>query len=156
MDFFRCFLKNYVCSFYLKTNPKSRNLHFSGKIEFSGTFFQLNRYFFASTLLNVYYFHLVLPQILPFEFGEPVDALDMATVNCAVTKGDLPVDVYWKFNGYRVFGSNDGILITRSGQRISVLSIESARSRHSGVYTCIASNSAGSVEHSAELHVNGT
>ena len=97
-----------------------------------------------------------MPQILPFEFGEPVDAMDMATVNCAVTKGDVPVDIFWKFNDYRIQGSNDGILITRSGHRISMLSIESARSRHSGKFTCVASNIAGSVEHAAELHVNGT
>lgn len=79
----------------------------------------------------------------------------MATVNCAVTKGDLPIDIYWKLNDYKLMGSNDGILITRSGNRISTLSIESVRSRHSGNYTCVASNSAGTVEHSAMLYVNG-
>lgn len=98
---------------------------------------------------------LVLPQIHPFDFGDPVDAFDMATVNCAATKGDLPIDIHWKFNNHKLMGSNDGITITKSGQRISMLSIESARSRHIGNYSCVASNQAGTVEHSSMLYVNG-
>lgn len=79
--------------------------------------------------------------------------MDMATVNCAVTKGDMPIDISWYFNKNKI-RTNDGILITRSGHRISMLNIESAQSRHRGTYTCVASNEAGSAEHSAELKVN--
>lgn len=78
----------------------------------------------------------------------------MATVNCAVTKGDIPINITWRFNQSPLRNNNDGVLITKSGQRISILNIESVQARHRGVYTCIASNAAGTVEHSAELHVN--
>lgn len=78
----------------------------------------------------------------------------MASITCSVIKGDAPIDISWKFNNTDLF-SNDGVIITRSGQRISVLSIETVRSRHAGLYTCVGKNSAGYIEHSAELKVNG-
>lgn len=78
----------------------------------------------------------------------------MATVNCAVTKGDTPINITWRFNNYPLRNNNDGVLITKSGQRISILNIESVQARHRGNYTCSASNPAGVIEHSAELKVN--
>lgn len=63
--------------------------------------------------------------------------------------------MYWKKDGRRI-DSNDGILILRSGQRLSILNIESVQSRHAGNYTCAVKSQAGIIEHSAELHVNGT
>ncbi|XP_041784487.1 Down syndrome cell adhesion molecule-like protein Dscam2 isoform X29 [Anopheles merus] len=96
---------------------------------------------------------MVLPIILPFEFGEePFDIYSATTVSCAVTKGDSPIEISWYFNSYRLY-TNDGILITPGGQRVSVLTIESVQPRHAGNYTCIAKNPAGSAEHSAELMV---
>uniref|UniRef100_A0A1B0DQ84 Ig-like domain-containing protein n=1 Tax=Phlebotomus papatasi TaxID=29031 RepID=A0A1B0DQ84_PHLPP len=97
----------------------------------------------------------VLPQIVPFDFGtEVINEMDMVSAYCSVNKGDLPVNIYWTKDGRKVF-TNDGILISKTSQRISVLSIESVRDRHSGNYTCWAENNAGSVHHSAQLHVNG-
>lgn len=78
----------------------------------------------------------------------------MVSAYCTVNKGDLPINIYWKRNDRKIF-SSDGILISRTSQRISVLSIESVRDRHSGNYTCTAENTAGNVEHSANLFVNG-
>lgn len=95
----------------------------------------------------------MLPQIQPFDFGEPVNAMDMATVNCAVTKGDIPIDISWRFQNYSIT-TGDGILITKNGQRISMLNIESVQSRHRGFYKCVVANAAGTVEHLAELKVN--
>lgn len=97
----------------------------------------------------------VIPIILPFEFGEEAfDSGSTASVSCIVTKGDVPIDISWMFNGRRI-DTNDGILITRGGGKISMLSIESVHSRHSGIFTCHARNNAGSVEHSANLQVMG-
>lgn len=118
--------------------------------------FEYFLFVFGSYFSTSSYRFTVLPQILPFDFGTPVNAQDMATVNCAVTKGDLPLDIFWRFNGFRLFGSNDGVVITRSGQRISMLNIESVRSRHAGNYSCVASNAAGNVEHASWLRVNGS
>lgn len=98
----------------------------------------------------------VIPTIQPFDFGEPINAMDMATVNCAVIKGDPPTDIFWIFNKFTKLSSNDGISIIKSGQRISMLNIESVRARHRGNYTCVVKYSAGFVEHTAELKVNGS
>ncbi|XP_058055436.1 cell adhesion molecule Dscam2 [Anopheles bellator] len=96
---------------------------------------------------------MVLPIIHPFEFGEePFDIYSAVTVSCTVTKGDLPIDIGWGFNGRRVH-TTDGVLITKSGQRSSLLSIESVQPRHAGNYTCSAQNAAGTVEHSSQLVV---
>lgn len=71
-----------------------------------------------------------------------------------MTKGDAPIDISWLFNDRRI-DSNDGVLITRGGGKISMLSIESVHSRHAGNYSCFARNIAGSVQQSAELQVMG-
>lgn len=70
-------------------------------------------------------------------------------------KGDPPFEITWKKDG-RKLDSNDGIIILRSGQRLSILNIESTRARHAGNYTCQVKSQAGIIEYSAELHVSGT
>lgn len=80
--------------------------------------------------------------------------MDMVSASCTVNKGDLPINIYWLRNGQKIF-SNDGISISRTNQRISILSIESVRDRHAGNYSCVAENKAGLVELSADLWVNG-
>nr|NP_001036521.1 down syndrome cell adhesion molecule 1, isoform W [Drosophila melanogaster]ABI31072.1 down syndrome cell adhesion molecule 1, isoform W [Drosophila melanogaster] len=97
---------------------------------------------------------MVLPQIMPFDFGEDViNELDMVSAYCTVNRGDLPVDIAWTKNGGRIY-TNDGLIVTRNSQRISVLSIESVRARHAGNYSCVATNSAGETRQSAILAVN--
>ncbi|XP_061517379.1 cell adhesion molecule Dscam2 isoform X50 [Anopheles gambiae] len=96
---------------------------------------------------------MVPPILLPFDFGEePADVQSTTSVNCAVAKGDPPIEINWMFNGSKLFTS-DGILITKSGQKISFLSIESVQARHAGNYTCVAKNRAGFAEHTSELKV---
>lgn len=99
---------------------------------------------------------LVPPTIAPFDFGdEPVDTLSMATVNCAVVKGDTPMSIGWLFNGAVVQGGYDGITMTKNGQRISMLAIEVVGPQHAGNYSCIARNRAGEAQHTTELKVIG-
>lgn len=99
---------------------------------------------------------LVPPTIFPFDFGEEsVDTGTMATINCAVTKGDTPISISWLFNGEPVQSGYDSVMVTKSGQRISMLAIESVRPEHSGIFTCIARNRAGEMQHSSELKVIG-
>lgn len=100
-------------------------------------------------------FFKVLPQIVPFDFGkDEINAMDMVSASCTVNKGDLPLRISWQRNNQSIY-SNDGISISRTNQRISILSIESVRDRHSGAYTCIAENSGGSVNYTTSLWVNG-
>ena len=51
--------------------------------------------------------------------------------------------------------TNDGIVITRNSQKISMLAIEAVKARHRGNYSCFAQNKAGVAQHSAFLSVNG-
>lgn len=98
----------------------------------------------------------VAPQIGPFSFGdESINAGDMASVQCAVTKGDFPLEISWAFKGQPIRPEQLDISISSSGKRLKQLTIESVAARHAGEYTCIASNKAGSSSHSATLDVNG-
>nr|CAD7258839.1 unnamed protein product [Timema shepardi] len=97
----------------------------------------------------------VVPQILPFSFGEdPANAGDMSVVQCAVVKGDSPIKISWTLDGVEISPGYQGILISQMSQRISALSIEAVKARHGGEYTCRASNAAGTTSHSSRLIVN--
>lgn len=102
-------------------------------------------------------FRLVLPKILPFNFGEEPSYIDnLATVQCAVISGDTPIMFQWLHNGALIPRNNDhGIVIHNSGRRISTLTLESIRAFNAGNYSCLARNQAGSSEQSAELVVIG-
>lgn len=52
--------------------------------------------------------------------------------------------------------TNDGVVITKPSQKISILAIDAVKARHRGNYTCFARNNAGIIQHSAFLFVNGT
>lgn len=46
-------------------------------------------------------------------------------------------------------------MVTKAGNKVSTLTIESVRDVHSGTYTCVAQNKAGVARYSANLNVNG-
>lgn len=95
------------------------------------------------------------PQIQHFSFGdEAVNSGDIVAVQCAVLKGDLPIEITWTLNG-RPMAEWTDVDIGRSGGRISTLNIESVRDHHRGAFECSASNRAGRSELAAELMVNG-
>lgn len=102
----------------------------------------------------------------PFAFGdEAANAGEMATVQCAVIKGDLPLKIFWSLNGLpieagRVSGDHGydtpDIVVIRGSKRISTMTIDSVAARHAGEYKCTAINAAGSASHTSVLSVNGT
>lgn len=61
----------------------------------------------------------------------------------------------WTLNNQPIVNEENGISINRISSKLSSLSIESINYKHRGVFKCIASNSAGTAEHYAELKVNG-
>ncbi|XP_076173909.1 Down syndrome cell adhesion molecule 1 isoform X46 [Ptiloglossa arizonensis] len=107
---------------------------------------------------------MVAPQLAPFVFGdEAANAGEMATVQCAAIKGDLPLRIVWSLNGRpidvgRVSGGHGydtaDIVVTRGSKRISTLTIDSVAARHAGEYKCTATNAAGSAAHTSVLSVN--
>lgn len=99
---------------------------------------------------------LVPPLVVPITFGESVvNSGDMVSVMCTVHKGDFPIELIWLLNN-RTVDKIDGVSVMRTNKRISQLSIESVQAEHSGHYSCIAKNLAGSAEQSTNLNVNGT
>lgn len=79
---------------------------------------------------------------------------------CSVNKGDLPIQIWWSFYDVhfkldRNLSNNDGVMMTKTGNKASVLTIESAQPRHRGNYTCYAQNKGGVAQYSAYLSING-
>lgn len=96
---------------------------------------QLSDYFFQKKC----YFLIVSPQIALFSFGEePVNAGDMASVQCLITKGNLPLDITWMFMNNPVESQANNIRVIDVGNRHKQLTIEAVSARHAGEYTCVA------------------
>lgn len=92
---------------------------------------------------------------MPFDFGnEPVNDQEMVVVICTVSKGDLPLDIKWYFNGNPILTGVNGVLLT-SGKRTSQLTIESVTHHNQGNYSCVVTNKAGGTNHTSTLFVNG-
>lgn len=103
-----------------------------------------------------------MPQIAPFTFSEEELNFDESvSATCSISKGDLPIKIWWTLSDsigsdaeYNI-STNDGIVISKAGNKLSVLNIEAVKARHRGNYTCYAKNKAGITKHSAYLSVNG-
>ena len=99
---------------------------------------------------------------MPFDFG--VDELNFdesVSAMCSITKGDLPLKIWWQFKSdnddySQNLTTSDGVVITRTGQKLSVLNIEAVKARHRGNYSCFAQNKAGVSQHFAYLAINGS
>lgn len=103
----------------------------------------------------VYVYIPVLPQIIPFDFGDlPVHVGQSVQVQCFVSEGDLPLSIQWLFNDKRIEAFRE-VSVTTVGKRSSILSIDSVSYDLAGNYTCKTKNEAGETLFSAELQVNG-
>ena len=82
---------------------------------------------------------------------------DFAQISCIVTSGDKPLSITWSFHGTETNneGLDTGITTSNIGGRMSMLVIEQVKHTHQGLYTCQASNEAGTRSYTAKLVVNG-
>lgn len=104
-------------------------------------------------------FFAVQPKILPIPALTNLLREGMrAAISCQILEGDLPVAFRWEKNGQPVTSSPyapSGIITRRMDEYSASLVIEQITSLHSGNYTCIASNVAGSERYTVPLTVNG-
>ena len=121
-----------------------------------------SKFFRALKVSHKILFVKVLPQIVPFTFGDEQINLDNSImVSCSIIVGDLPLNIWWRFTesdetmSYNLT-SNDGVVITKPSQKFSILAIDAVKARLRGNYTCFASNKGGATQHSAYLAINGS
>lgn len=79
-----------------------------------------------------------------------------AAITCQIMEGDLPITFRWERNGKTISNNVvEGTAVRRIDEFSSSLIIDKVSSSHSGNYTCIASNIAGSEKYIVPLTVNG-
>lgn len=98
---------------------------------------------------------------MPFAYDDVINMGDSIDLFCQIQKGDRPIRVHWSFE--RKASDIDASLdeldpqmrTNRISGKTSMLSIPSASQAHTGTYTCIASNAAGTTSYGVNLTVNG-
>ncbi|XP_018569506.1 Down syndrome cell adhesion molecule-like protein Dscam2 [Anoplophora glabripennis] len=94
----------------------------------------------------------VPPIIEPFSFQDGLSEGMRTRTVCGVSKGDPPLVVSWLKDG-QPLTPNLGVNVSALDPYSSLLSISSLDSRHSGDFTCVASNPASEVRYTAKLQV---
>ncbi|XP_017047144.1 Down syndrome cell adhesion molecule-like protein Dscam2 isoform X1 [Drosophila ficusphila] len=91
------------------------------------------------------------PVIEPFKFPKNLQEGGRAQITCAVSSGDMPIYFSWKKDDSSIPSS---LQITEKKEEFySLLVFKDISARHSGKYTCFASNAAAKVNYTAELQV---
>ncbi|CAH0405117.1 unnamed protein product [Chilo suppressalis] len=91
------------------------------------------------------------PEIEPFSFSANLQEGKRAQVSCSVTSGDMPVHFTWLKDNAPIPSNLQ--VEERGADFFSNLVFKEVFARHSGLYTCVASNSAAKVNYTAELVV---
>ncbi|XP_045464508.1 Down syndrome cell adhesion molecule-like protein Dscam2 isoform X3 [Harmonia axyridis] len=94
----------------------------------------------------------VPPIIEPFSFQDGLSEGMRTRTVCGVSSGDPPLVVSWLKDGQPLTPSL-GVNVSALDPYSSLLSISSLGSRHSGDFTCVASNPAAEVRYTAKLQV---
>ncbi|XP_033149971.1 Down syndrome cell adhesion molecule-like protein Dscam2 isoform X2 [Drosophila busckii] len=91
------------------------------------------------------------PVIEPFKFPKNLQEGGRAQITCAVSSGDMPIYFSWKKDDGSIPSS---LQITEKKEEFySLLVLKDISAKHSGKYTCYASNAAAKVNYTAELQV---
>lgn len=101
----------------------------------------------------MYIFFPVPPVVEPFNFQDGLAEGMRTRIVCGVN-GDVPLTLRWLKDGEplpSILGAN----VTSLDQYSSLLSIPSLSAKHSGDYTCVATNPAAEFKYTASLQVKG-
>ncbi|XP_052126487.1 cell adhesion molecule Dscam2-like isoform X3 [Frankliniella occidentalis] len=91
------------------------------------------------------------PEIAPFQFPSTLVEGNRAQVSCSLISGDLPISISWRKDGGPL--PRDQAVNSQQMEFFSHLTFSDLRARHTGRYTCIASNAAATANYSADLVV---
>lgn len=90
-----------------------------------------------------------------FSFGGDIPkAGETISIQCTVSSGDIPIEFAWTFNG-KSTSDLANVFVSKTGRRVSSLTVESLTEKNVGNYSCLARNMAGETGHTASLYVNG-
>lgn len=93
------------------------------------------------------------PEIMPFHFSSNLKEGGKTNIVCSVTSGDLPITFAWRKDGKPL--PHDPDVYEHVMDMVSTLRINNLAAKHSGHYTCIATNPASSANFTAKLIVKG-
>ncbi|XP_022176409.1 Down syndrome cell adhesion molecule-like protein Dscam2 isoform X50 [Myzus persicae] len=97
---------------------------------------------------------MVPPKMTPFSFGDDIpEAGETISIQCTVSSGDIPIEFSWTFNG-KSTSDLANVFVSKTGRRVSSLTVESLTEKNVGNYSCLARNMAGETGHTASLYVN--
>ncbi|XP_067002094.2 cell adhesion molecule Dscam1 [Anabrus simplex] len=91
------------------------------------------------------------PQIAPFQFPNNLQEGMRAQVSCSIISGDLPITITWRKDGGPLPQESD--VHEQQHDFVSNLLFSNLAARHSGHYTCIASNAAAVANYTTKLIV---
>ncbi|XP_044257604.1 Down syndrome cell adhesion molecule-like protein Dscam2 isoform X1 [Tribolium madens] len=94
------------------------------------------------------------PILEPFRFPTSLQEGGRAQVTCSVTSGDMPIHFAWYKDGEHISAALQ--VEERAAEFYSILIFKEVSSKHSGSYTCVASNSAARANYTAQLMVKVT
>ena len=78
-----------------------------------------------------------------------------AQASCVIQEGDRPLKMAWQKNGQPLDIEKGSVWISQIDTLSSILVIERAEAKHSGNYSCLATNAAKTSSTTAELIVSG-
>ncbi|XP_015789024.1 Down syndrome cell adhesion molecule-like protein Dscam2 [Tetranychus urticae] len=96
---------------------------------------------------------MVGPRIDPFSFPKDMEEGMRNVAFCTVSSGDGPIYIDWYKNGVKLDSNGFGTRIEMLNSFTSTITFQSLTTQHTGNYTCLASNSAASVNFTAEMIV---
>ncbi|GIX66620.1 down syndrome cell adhesion molecule-like protein 1 homolog [Caerostris extrusa] len=100
---------------------------------------------------------IVKPLIEPFTFPKSLQTGQRFSVLCTITEGDPPIRIQWIKDSLQSFlaSAHDGVRSVVVTPFSTTLVFESLAPEHRGNYTCVASNAAGTMSHTAPMNMLG-